>query len=112
MGASPFASSITRASLQVMSREGKGAEGQHAMPQEEHSPERDRKQPQGGARHSSARQTAEEERNLEEREDPEEYADPICVCEPEPYWQEVAEQLERELAQRQEPRPARRHPRR
>ncbi len=22
-------------------------------------------------------------------------ADPICVCEPEPYWQEVAEQLAR-----------------
>lgn len=35
------------------------------------------------------------------REDPEEYADPICVCEPEPYWQEVAEKLEREKAERE-----------
>lgn len=37
-----------------------------------------------------------------EWEDPEEYADPICVCEPEPYWQEVAEQLEREKRARAE----------
>ncbi len=29
-------------------------------------------------------------------EDPEDYSDPICVCEPEPYWQEVAERMERE----------------
>jgi hypothetical protein len=29
-------------------------------------------------------------------DDPEDYSDPICVCEPEPYWQEIAEQLERE----------------
>lgn len=29
------------------------------------------------------------------KEDPAEWADPICVCEPEPYWQEVAEQLAR-----------------
>lgn len=32
----------------------------------------------------------------EVKEDPEEWADPICVCEAEPYWQEVAERLERE----------------
>lgn len=32
----------------------------------------------------------------EDTEDPEDYSDPICVCEPEPYWQEVAERLERE----------------
>ena len=34
--------------------------------------------------------------NAEAPEDPEDYSDPICVCEPEPYWQEVAERLERE----------------
>ncbi len=34
-------------------------------------------------------------------EDPEDYSDPICVCEPEPYWQEIAEQLEREKAHAQ-----------
>jgi hypothetical protein len=26
----------------------------------------------------------------------EEYSDPICVCEAEPYWQEIAERLERD----------------
>jgi hypothetical protein len=29
-------------------------------------------------------------------EAPEDYSDPVCVCEAEPYWQEVAERLERE----------------
>jgi hypothetical protein len=29
-------------------------------------------------------------------ERPEDYSDPICVCEAEPYWQEIAEQLERD----------------
>jgi hypothetical protein len=35
-------------------------------------------------------------REAEPKEDPEEYGDPICVCEAEPYWREVAERLERE----------------
>jgi hypothetical protein len=26
-------------------------------------------------------------------ESPDDYSDPICVCEPEPYWQEIAERL-------------------
>ena len=50
---------------------------------------------------SGPAQTAAKEREPE-WEDPEEYADPICVCEPEPYWQEVAEQLEREKRARAE----------
>ncbi len=33
---------------------------------------------------------------VDAKEDPEDYSDPICVCEPEPYWQEIAERLERE----------------
>jgi hypothetical protein len=29
-------------------------------------------------------------------EPPEDYSDPVCVCEPEPYWQEIAERLQRD----------------
>lgn len=29
-------------------------------------------------------------------ESPEDYSDPICVCEAEPYWQEIAERLKRD----------------
>jgi hypothetical protein len=34
--------------------------------------------------------------SVDAKEDPEDYSDPICVCEPEPYWQEIAERLEQE----------------
>ena len=37
----------------------------------------------------------------ESPENYEDYSDPICVCEPEPYWQEIAAQLERERAERE-----------
>lgn len=47
-------------------------------------------------RDNATKEAVDRDRTPEPKEDPEEWADPICVCEAEPYWQEVAEQLERE----------------
>lgn len=53
-----------------------------------------------GEDHSKARQRPKPEEppppKPEPKEDPAEWGDPICVCEAEPYWQEVADRLERE----------------
>lgn len=68
-------------------------------PREERAPDdEDQQQREPAGEQPSAKQdvASAEQENPDQREDPEEYGDPICVCEPEPYWQEIAEQLERE----------------
>jgi hypothetical protein len=54
----------------------------------------------GGPRSASPPQgeapAARKEKEAAEPEEPEDYSDPICVCEAEPYWQEIAERLGRD----------------
>ncbi len=54
--------------------------------------------PSGESRPASPQKPPPAPRNEKEAkpESPEDYSDPICVCEPEPYWQEIAERLKRD----------------